>query len=71
MKIDCYFSMGCTSDTVLRHNLNDALAAEGVETKVNYHRIGNDEAEGLGLMGSPTILINGVDPFPSDIAGFS
>ncbi len=71
MKIDCYLSMGCSSEVTLKQNLNEALAAEGVETEVNCHRIGEDEARKLGLMGSPSILINGVDPFPSDIDGFS
>ena len=71
MKIDCYLSMGCSSEVALRHNLNEALTAEGAEAELNYHRIGDDEAERLGLKGSPTILINGVDPFPSDIDGFS
>ena len=71
MKIDCYFSMGCVSEDILRKNIPEALIAEGVEAEVNYHRIGDDEAQRLGLMGSPTILINGVDPFPSDIEGFS
>ncbi len=71
MKIDCYFSMGCTSDILLKKNLPEALAEEGIEADVHYHRIGDDEAEKLDLKGSPTILINGVDPFPSDIDGFS
>ncbi len=71
MKIDCYFSMGCTSDVLLKKNLLQALAAEGIEAEVGYHRITGDEAENLGLKGSPTILIDGVDPFPTDIDGFS
>ena len=71
MKIECYFSMGCASEEILRKNVPEALIAEEVEAEVSYHRIGDDEAKRLGLMGSPTILINGVDPFPSNIAGFS
>jgi hypothetical protein len=71
MKIDCYLSMGCSSEAALRQNLNEALFAEGVDADVSYHRIGEDEAIRLGLKGSPTILINGADPFPSDIDGFS
>jgi len=71
MKIDCYLSMGCSSEAALRHNLNEALAEEGIETDVTCHRIDEEEAERLNLKGSPTILINGVDPFPSDIDGFS
>ena len=71
MKIDCYFSMGCSSDVALRQNLQEALEGEGAESEVSYHRITDDEAIRLDLKGSPTILINGVDPFPSDIDGFS
>ena len=71
MKIDCYLSMGCSSEAALRHNLDEALATAGAEAELNCHRIGDDEAERLDLKGSPTILINGVDPFPSDIDGFS
>ena len=71
MKIDCYFSAGCTSDVALEKNLTEALAAEEIEADVNYHRIDDEEATKLGLKGSPTILIDGVDPFPSEITGFS
>jgi hypothetical protein len=71
MKIECYFSIGCASEEILRKNLPEALAAEGVEAKVSYHRIDDEEAERLGLRGSPTILIDGVDPYPSEISGFS
>ena len=71
MKIDCYFSMDCRSDELLRKNVPEALAAEGIEADVNYHRIDDDEARRLDLRGSPTILIDGVDSFPSEISGFS
>jgi hypothetical protein len=71
MKIDCYFSEGCTSDEILRRNIPAALAAEGVKADVNYHRITDEDAERLGLKGSPTILIDGIDPYPSEIDGFS
>ena len=71
MKIDCYYSVGCTSDVALEKNLTEAMAAEGVEAQVNYQRIDDEEAEKLGLKGSPTILIDGTDPFPSGITGFS
>ena len=71
MKIDCYFSIGCTSEEILRQNIPEALAAEGLEADVHYHRISDEQAEKLCLRGSPTILIDGVDPFPSEIDGFS
>ena len=71
MKIDCYFSMGCASEEILRRNVPEAVAAEGVEAEVSYHRINDEEAVKLGLRGSPTILIDGVDPYPSETSGFS
>jgi len=71
MKIDCYFSFGCTSDVILRRNIPEALMAEGLEAEVHYHRISGEQAEKMGLRGSPTILIDGVDPFSSEIDGFS
>ena len=71
MKIDCYYSVDCTSHINLRKNVPEALAAEGVDAEVNYHRIDDEEAEKLGLGGSPTVHIDGVDPFPSGSSGFS
>ena len=71
MKIDCYFSVGCTSDVVLEKNLTEALVAEKIEAQVNYLRIDDEEVERLGLKGSPTILMDGIDLFPSEISGFS
>jgi len=71
MKIDCYLSMGCASEDTLRKNIPEALTFENIDAEVNYHRLSDEEAEKLGLRGSPTILIDGVDPFPSQITGFS
>ena len=71
MKIDCYFSKGCTSDEILRRNIPEALAAEEIQAEVSYHRISDEDAETLGLRGSPTILIDGIDPYPSETDGFS
>lgn len=71
IKIDCYFSMECTSDVLLKKNIPEALASEEIEAEINYHRIDDEEAEKLGLRGSPTILIDGIDPFPSEVTGFS
>lgn len=71
MKIDCYYSLDCTSHVLLRKNIPEALGMENIKAEVNFHRINDEEAEKLGLKGSPTILIDGVDPFPSEITGFS
>jgi glutaredoxin len=44
--------------------LNQALAEEGIDAEVTYQVINsNEEAVEHGFKGSPTILIDGVDPF--------
>jgi hypothetical protein len=64
-------SEGCASESALRENLNHALELEAVEARVNFHRITDEEAAGLGLKGSPSVLINGKDVQPVDVQGFS
>ncbi len=71
MKIDCYLSSGCASETALRENLNQALELEAMEAQVNFRRITDAEAADLGLKGSPSVLINGKDVQPADMQGFS
>lgn len=71
MKIDCYLSIGCASETDLRENLNKALELEAVQAQVNFRRIMDIEAAQLGLRGSPSVLINGKDIQPADVPGFS
>jgi len=71
MKIDCYLSSGCASETALRENLNQALELEAVEAQVNFRRITDREAADLGLKGSPSVLINGKDMQPTNAQGFS
>jgi hypothetical protein len=71
MKIDCYLSRGCASENALRENLNKALGLEAVEARVNFRRITDEEAEDLGLKGSPSVLIDGKDVQPVDVQGFS
>jgi hypothetical protein len=55
----------------LRDNLTKPLEMKGIEARVSYSRIDDHTAESMGLSGSPAVLINGVDPFPSEIGGFS
>jgi hypothetical protein len=71
MKIDCYISLGCTSEKPLKENVNQALSLEDVDAEVQFRRISEEEAINIGLKGSPSILINGVDIMPGEIAGFS
>jgi hypothetical protein len=71
MVIDCYISEGCSSEEALRENVMEALELEAVDASVNFRIINETEAESLGLMGSPSILINGNDIIPGDIPGFA
>ena len=71
MKIDCYISEGCTSEAVLRVNIVNALKQEGMKAEIQYHKINDSEAKKMGIMGSPTVRINGVDILPGDTPGTS
>lgn len=71
MKIECYLSKGCAAETVLRENIHQALIEEAVDAEVIFYRISDNEAEDLGLKGSPSILINGKDIQPINVQGFS
>jgi hypothetical protein len=71
MKIDCYLSPRCSSEEDLRKNITSALFSEKVQADVNFHRINDDNAMSLGLKGSPSIFINGMELQPLRIIGFS
>lgn len=71
MKIDCYISGDCSSEEALINNINQAVKLESVDAAVDIHRINETEAKRLELMGSPSVLINGVDILPGEIPGIS
>jgi hypothetical protein len=71
VKIDCYMSLGCGSEGPLRENIKRALAREGIHAEVAFFRITDEEAQALGLRGSPSVLIDGRDIDPQEVAGFS
>jgi hypothetical protein len=71
IKIDCYISEGCASEDGLRKNIADALEQKSLEAEVAFHRINEMEANELGLRGSPTVLINGVDILPGETPGIA
>ena len=71
MKVECYLSKSCAAKTVLRENIHQALIEEAVGAEVIFYRISGSEAEDLGLIGSPSILINGKDIQPVNVQGFS
>jgi hypothetical protein len=58
---------GCPNVDRLRARLRDALAGLGVEASVRQVEVDTgDAAARAGLAGSPTILIDGRDPFPGE-----
>ena len=64
MRIEILTVPDCPNRTIARRRLDEALAttrtrAEVIEAEVHYVRA----AERLGMRGSPTILIDGGDPF--------
>jgi len=71
MKIECYMSMACSSEELLRENLSEALKTEGVDADVSYRRIDEEEAIRLGFKGSPVVIIDGVDAIPGEVSGFA
>jgi hypothetical protein len=71
MKIDCYLSPECASEEALRENISCALAAEKVKADVGFHKIDDDKAVALGLSGSPSVFINGMELQPQGTVGFS
>ena len=65
MDVEVRFIEGCPSLPVVRQRLRHALDAVGrAGVNVRLRVVHTDaEAEELGFTGSPTILINGADPF--------
>lgn len=61
-----YFN-DCPNWRTMDQRLKDALRAAGHDTvSINYERVEtHDEAERLGFIGSPTVLIDDNDPFAS------
>jgi hypothetical protein len=58
-----YFD-GCPNWKIAHSRLTEALQKQGMAGDVRLERVETPhEADRLGFRGSPTILINGVDPF--------
>lgn len=71
MKIDCYLSVRCGSENVLKTNIEKALELEGIEASVNFFRIDDEEAARRRLRGSPSVFVNGTEFQPLEAGGFS
>lgn len=71
MKIDCYISTRCASEAPLRKNVKEALDLEGVEADIRMHRVDDEKAAEMGLRGSPSVFMNGVELQPLATGGFA
>lgn len=64
MNVELLYFDGCPNWTVVEQRLRELLEASGTGVAVERRRIGTDaEAQATGFRGSPTILVDGVDPF--------
>lgn len=67
-----YFD-GCPNWRIAEARLREALdsSAAVVGAEITLERVGSDEeAQTLRFRGSPTILLDGVDPFSTEDSGF-
>ncbi|MEZ0344634.1 MAG: hypothetical protein ABWJ99_07555 [Caldimicrobium sp.] len=71
IKIEVFMNLVCPSEPQLRENISKALFLEGIEAEVIFKRLSDEEAEKLGLKGSPTVRINGEEIQPLPSGGFS
>ena len=69
MKIECFLSEGCGSQDKLKENIRKALLAEGMDAEVFFRVLSQEEAEQLGIVGSPTVWVNGQDIEPGVLPG--
>lgn len=63
LKIDIFTSEQCGSYHQLRENIDTALAELGMTADVSYRTIYYDDAVKMGIMGSPSVWIDGQDAF--------
>lgn len=63
MKIDIFMAEQCGSYYKVQEVIEQALAGLGITADVVYHTIYYDDAVSKGIMGSPSIWINGKDAF--------
>lgn len=75
VRIDLLFVEGCPNRDLARRNIDAALArAALVDVVVHERQVDTEEvARTLGMGGSPTILVDGRDPFaePGTVASLS
>lgn len=64
MEIDLLYVPDCPNRSVARAHVEGALVQAGLAAVVREHEVRtSEEGARLGMRGSPTILVNGQDPF--------
>jgi len=61
MKIECFFSEGCGSNEQLMQHIEQALREERIDAEVLSRKFSQEEAEQMGIGGSPTLWVDGRD----------
>ena len=64
MRISLRYFEGCPHWEKALDRIGEALGSTGLRAEVILEEVTAERAEGLGFAGSPTILIDGLDPFP-------
>ena len=69
MRIELLYFDGCPSHDALVPRLDDLLAQEGIDARVEQRRVtSEDAAVAERFLGSPTLRVDGVDVDPSAAA---
>lgn len=64
MDIDLLFVAGCPNRQLMRRNLDAALVEVGIDATIHEREVRSaGDAARWGMHGSPTLLVDGRDPF--------
>ena len=71
MRVTLRYFDGCPNWRTTLERLTSAIERTGLDAEVALERIGSEEeAERLRFQGSPTVLLDGTDPFADGSAWF-
>ncbi len=72
MTITILYFDGCPNWELARERVIEAVKLAGASKDIEVRRVDSpEEAEQFGFSGSPTILIDGADAFPTGTTGFA
>ena len=72
MTITILYFDGCPNWELARERVTEAARLAGARDDIELRRVESpEEADQIGFAGSPTILIDGADPFPNGTTGFA